>query len=414
MKWLFSILLILLVAILLGLYAYQDPGYVLIARGLQTTELSLTLFVIILVVSFALLYFALQLFFGLWGMPGSLRRWRQRQRRERAWRETNRGLIELAQGQWEKAERFLIRHAFDSATPLINYLSAARAAQKQNRPDKRDEYLALAHQHMANASFAVELTQAELQLVHGQLPQAMAILLRLHATSPKHPHVLYLLARLYELMRNWAELKQLLPALRKRTVYPAEALNQLEQRVYRELLTIATQRGNSDELVAQWKDLPRAQQHDPDMTRHYVRCLLTLEKSDQAEVVLRDVLRHGFDSDLVYLYGLITVKDKDKQLAAAETWLAGNETNPVLLLTLGRLCTRNRLWGKARSYLDASVGTQARSDTYYELGQLMEKINQPGQAADYYRQGLLLAHEEKLDDALTVTPTAIATLPMIV
>jgi HemY protein len=414
MKWLFSILLILLIAIMLGLYAYQDPGYVLIARGQQTAELSLTLFVILIVVGFALLYFALQLFFGLWGMPGSLRRWRLRQRRERAWRETNRGLIELAQGQWEKAERFLIRHAFDSATPLINYLSAARAAQKQNRPDKRDEYLALAHQHMANASFAVELTQAELQLTHGQLPQSLVILLRLHAASPKHPHVLYLLARLYELLRNWAELKQILPALRKRAVYSLEALNQLEQKVYRELLTIATQRGKPDELAAQWKDLPRAQQQNPDMARHYVRCLLTLEQTDQAEVTLRDTLRHGFDNDLVYLYGLITVKDKDKQLAAAETWLSGNENNPVLLLSLGRLCTRNRLWGKARAYLDASVSIQARSDTYYELGQLMEKINQPGHAADYYRQGLLLAHEEKLDDALTVTPIAPAMLPMLV
>ncbi len=414
MKWLFSILLLLMIAVMLGLYAYQDPGYVLIARGHNTLELSLTLFVIIFVVGFALLYFSLQLFFGLWGMPGSMRRWRVRQRRERAARETNRGLIELAQGQWEKAERFLIRHAFDSTTPLINYLSAARAAQKQNRPDKRDEYLILAHQHMANASFAVELTQAELQLAHGQLPQSLAILLRLHATSPKHPHVLYLLARLYELMRNWSELKQLLPALRKRAVYPVEILNQLVQKVYRELLTITTQHGNVEELAAQWKELPRTQQQDPDMARHYVRCLLTLEQTDLAEVVLRNVLRQGFDNDLVYLYGLITVKDKDKQLATAETWLSGNETNSVLLLTLGRLCIRSRLWGKARAYLDASIGTQARSDTYYELGQLMEKINQPEQAVEYYRQGLLLAHEEKLDDALTVTPIAPTVLPMLV
>lgn len=414
MKWLFSILLILLIAVILGLFAYQEPGYVLLAHGTTTVELSLTLFVIMLVVGFALLYFGLQLFFGLWGMPGSLRRWRLRQRRERAWRETNRGLIELAQGQWEKAERFLIRHAFDSATPLINYLSAARAAQKQNRPDKRDEYLALAHQHMANASFAVELTQAELQLAHGQLPQSLAILLRLYAISPKHPHVLYLLARLYELMRNWSELKLLLPALRKRAVYSAEALQQLELKVYRELLTIVTQRGKADELTAQWKDLPRAQQQDPDMARHYVRCLLTLDQTDLAEVVLREVLRHGFDNDLVYLYGLITAKDKDKQLATAEAWLSGNETNAVLLLSLGRLCIRNRLWGKARAYLDASLGTQVRSDTYYELGQLMEKISQPESAADYYRKGLLLAHEEKLDDTLTVTPVAPVMLPVLV
>ena len=128
--------------------------------------------------------------------------------------------------------------------------------------------------------------------------------------------------------------------------------------------------------------------------------------------MVRDTLKQGYDGDLIYLYGIINGKDKDKQLANAEKWLEGNERDPVLLLTLGRLCYRNQLWGKARSYLEASLGIEARSDTYRELGQLLEKINQPKEAAENYRKGLILAQEERLDDMLTVTPQVSAVVPL--
>jgi HemY protein len=137
-----------------------------------------------------------------------------------------------------------------------------------------------------------------------------------------------------------------------------------------------------------------------------------LEQHALAEEVVRDTLRRGYDRDLVYLYGLIEGKEKDKQLSTAEKWLEGNERDPVLLLTLGRLCIRHQLWGKARSYLEASLGIEPRSDTYRELGRLLEKINQPKEAAEFYRKGLILAQEERLDDVLMVTPQIQTVIPL--
>jgi len=407
MKWLFGTLFILLIVTALSLLAYQDPGYVLISWGRTSRELSLAFFIILLVMGFISTYFVVRIIISAWNMPGAFHEWRLRQKRDRARRDTNKGLIELAQGNWLRAERFLVRHVNECDTPLLNYLSAARAAQKLSASDRRDNYLGLAHKSMHGSGFAVQLTQAELQLAHGQLEQSLATLVQLRSASPKHPHVLFLLARIYEMLKSWTDLKKILPDLKKYRVLSVEQYRELEQVIHRELITTATQRGKIETLRTAWQHVPKALRQDVKMARHYIRCLLTLDDHDSAEVTVRETLKRQWDMELVYMYGLIESSDSDKQLAVVENWLKTNENNPVLLLTAGRLCKRNQLWGKAQSYLDASVGIQPRSDSYKELGQLMEQLEDADSAAGYFRKGLLLAQEEKRDDMLIVMPVSL-------
>lgn len=414
MKWLFGTLVILVVAAWLGLWAYKDPGYVIFAREYTTVELSLSLFMVLAVLFVAAVYIAIRILVNSWHMPSALRAWRKKQKLSKARRDSNKGLIELAQGNWSRAERFLLRSVKDSELPLLNYLSAARAAQKQGAPERRDNYLGLAHESMSGSAFAVQLTQAELQLVHGQLEQSLATLVQLHSKTPKHPHVLYLLARLYEMLKSWADLKVLLPDLRKQHVFDEQGMYALETRVHKELITAAAQSGKADALRAAWQQIPKKLRHDTELAKHYVLCLLSIDLHNDAEAVIKDSVKRHWDNQLVYLYGLTNADDADKQLASAETWLKGNENNPVLLLTLGRLCMRNKLWGKARSYLDASIGIQPRSDSYKELGQLMEQLEEPDDAARFYRQGLLLASEEKLDEMIAVVPSQVPLLPSVI
>ena len=401
MKLLFTILIILIVAIALALVAHQDPGWVVFARGRTDVRMTLTVFIILAVISFALVYFLTRLLITSIRMPNAFRDWRSQQKRSKARRETNRGLVKLAEGNWAQAERHLLQRVANSDIPLLNYLSAAKAAQKQNAEERRDNYLALARDSIKNSSFAVDLTQVELQLVQGQFEQSLASLVSLHTASPKHSHVLFLLARTYELLRRWSELRDLIPQLRKYKVINDVELEKLELSVHRELMRQAAAQVKSDELLAIWQRVPKSFKQNVELLRHYVRCLLLLECKEQAEQVLRDRLKRSWDVELAYLYGLIDSKDKDRQLAVAETWLKDQDEDPILLLTLGRLCMRNKLWGKAQSYLKASLGFQARSDTYKELGDLFELLEEHEQAASSYRQGLMLAAEEKMDDILT-------------
>ena len=318
MKWLFTAFLILLAAVLLGLLAYQDPGYVLISRGQTTLEMSLSLFASVVVIGFILLYFLIRTLVRGWHVPGRLRRWRQLRRRRQARHSSNRGLIELAEGNWRRAERALINHAKDSDTPLLNYLSAARAAQKQHAHERRDHYLSLAHNSAPGADIAVELTQAELQLAHGQLEQALASLMHLQSLAPRHPHVLYLLAQLYEQLHSWGDLRALLPKLDKYHVLDEKEHDRLSKTVYHNLLQVNGHK--AENLNSIWQQIPRNLRHDQGLVKEYASRLIALNQHDTAETVLREAIKRDYNSELVRLYGQVQSTTADRQLQQAEHW----------------------------------------------------------------------------------------------
>jgi len=65
-------------------------------------------------------------------------------------------------------------------------------------------------------------------------------------------------------------------------------------------------------------------------------------------------------------------------------------------LSLGRLCLRSQLWGKARAYLEASVGNDGPVAAYRELARLLEHMGEPEKALSIYRQAVSLEHDDHL------------------
>ncbi|MDH3343405.1 MAG: hypothetical protein OEM07_06755, partial [Gammaproteobacteria bacterium] len=66
-------------------------------------------------------------------------------------------------------------------------------------------------------------------------------------------------------------------------------------------------------------------------------------------------------------------------------------TNPVLLLTLGRLSLRNSDLEKARAYLEASMQADPQPETCKELAALLEQTGEQEMAIEYYRKGLSMS-----------------------
>jgi HemY protein len=384
-------LAVLLGSVLLTRLVLEDPGYLLLQYGHWTVETSVAVAVLLLALLYAALALVLRLLARLWSAPTRLRAWDQRRLRQRAQRALVRGLLDLAEGNWSEAERNLVRHVDAAETPLLGYLGAARAAQAQDAYDRRDRYLHLADECVPPADLAVGVTQAELQLAHRQHEQALATLMHLRQADPRHPHVLRLLAGLLEQLADWADLVDLLPELRRQRVLSARQLDELELRAQLGLLRDKA-RGDDSQLASHWEALPRALHGRPEMVDAYSSCLAERGEVAAAEVLLRQCLEHCWSPLLVERYGRLPAADPGRQLSSAEGWLVAHPGDATLLLTLGRLCLRARLWGKARSYLEASIGLggSLRSTTYRELGALLEQMGEAEAALDCYRKGLLL------------------------
>ena len=389
--------LLLLLAVVVGAaglatWAWQDPGYVFISRAPWSIELSLTLAILLLLLAFLLLHAGARLFHALLIAPAQLRQWHRQRRALRGLELVRRGEIELAEGRWRAAERHLVRAGRQGASPLLAYLGAARAAQRQHAHERRDHYLRLAHRSEPDADQAVLLTQAELQSAHAQHEEALASLMHLRSLAPRHRHVLALLARLHREMGAWDELGELLPELARRRALAPETLDELSRETHRALLERARQSGRVERLREVWGRLPRALRREADLLHAYALGLHEAGADDEAEPLLRKWLRHNpWNAELVRLYGNLHCGDTGRQLTTAERWLAENERDPHLLLALGRLARRHSLWGKARLYLESSIAAEPRAETYRELGTLLEELGDERAAMDCYRKGIHLA-----------------------
>jgi len=387
MKKLMRFILVLFAAVVFVIFAKRYPGYVLIDVNGLTIEANLLLVIILLMLLFAALHYALRAFSGISQVPKGLRFWQNRRQAEKAEQNLMMGLIKLAECKWQEAEQLLSRSSQSSRTPLLNYLGAARAAHELGAYDRRDDYLNLGHQAMPEAQIAVGLTQAELLLSQDQREQALATLRHLQNVDPKNVKVLRSLAKLYQQVSDWENLISQCNLLRKYKAMAEDKIQHLEKQAY--LSVMKTALLNKSPVQDVWYRLPKYLQQDQEVLTLYVEYLTEQNNNDIAEPLLRNFLKKKWNQNLVRLYGNIKGADPQQQLAFAESLLEQHEKDAVLLLTLGRVCLRSSLWGKARNYLEASIGAEPSAQAYAELGRLLENLGEDEKAKEYYRQGLL-------------------------
>lgn len=363
----------------------KDSGYALLSWDVWTVEMSLAMLLLLMLSFFTTVYLLIRLITHGFELPSRLHSWQSGHRRQRAQRSLTRGLLQLAEGDWGKGEHSLVEHAEQSETPLLNYLAAARAAQLQGAHDRRDAYIRLAHRHMPSADVAVSLTQAELQLADRQLEQALATLKHLRGIAPKHHLVLKLLAQLYEQLDDWGHLLELLPELQRHKVLDDEQLSQIEIRTHTGLLEQSAQ---ADSLQASWEQLPKTLKQNQQLLLNYASHLHRTNQDTIAEPLLRRSIETNWNEALVLLYGVLDGEDPRQQLNSAEHLLDQQALNPTLLLTLGRLSLKAKLWGKASGYLEASIGAGGPVEAYQELGHLLETMGKADSALAVYRNGI--------------------------
>lgn len=391
MKLLIFIIAILFASIALTLLAMENPGYVLIAREPWSVEMPLTLFGLLFIIAAALASFSWNALARMLNIPREVARWRRLRHNRKVQEGLTQGLTQLMEGNWSKAEKRLLSDLRHNQTPLLNYLAAAYAAQHQGDNEKRDEYLALAHQSSPDDELAIGMTKAQLHFLAHQYERALASLTQLRVHTPNHGQVLKLLAQVYRELRDWASLVNLIPELRKHKALTPQEVDVLELQTHRELLILSLPVGSIDVLEKAWQVVPKTLREHPTLISIYARHLIKQQQMDSCEALLNNAIKRKWDDELVYLYGITRGSNPVTQMEAAESWLYLQPDNPVLLLTLGRLALANKLRAKALGYFEKCIALRELPEAYSELGSLLEQSGQTDKAREYYQRGLKIA-----------------------
>ena len=382
---------VLIVAAIAAHFLLGNPGYVGISFRGYLIEMSVPT----LVVLAAALVFGVWLIRRLIQAPRLLGEAAGRYRSNRAGARLTRGMIEVAEGNFARGEKLLARAASTSDAPLFNYLQAARAAHLQGQDSRRDEWLKLAYEQTPEAANAVLLTQAELQLDRNQYEQALATLRRIEENSRNHGYALALLGRLYYQLRDWDNLAAILPRLKKHSRVKQETIDKWQVRVYRERFADAA---DGAEVLQEWQMVEKHLRKDVDLLDAYYMNLMRVGLHEKAEKDLVASLKAEWRGPLVRLYGLVEGPNITKQLKRAENWLAKHGEDPDLLLAAARLCLRNELWGKARSYLETVLSLRPTPEAYQVYGRLLNQLGETDAAAEAFREGLgMVADTPSLD-----------------
>ncbi len=388
MRLLFYIL-ILGLTVWAGIFLHKNPGNVELAYGDWIVKMPLWLPVIGSIALLFLLTIVLSLFSSVGKTYRRFKEWLIGSSMRSVLQNTNEARIALIEGDWTHAETKMLKAVKSSDSPLHCYLVAAKAAQELGAIDRRDGYLHQALRVAPDAKIAVLLTQAELQFEQGQYEYCLVTLQELQKLAPHNRQLLKLSSTIFAATGAWEDMAELLPQLSKYTILQPEDFIALEIKTYTYLMRNEAKRAGQEGLEAFWENMPRQARNHTEIVESYAQLLLTMQAYNEVEQLIRNQLKRQWDGKLVKLYGLALTPDVSKQIVTAEGWLKTHQDDPVLLLTLARLCIAHKLWGKARNYLDASLALEANPDAFAELGRLLNFLGEQQKAMECYKKGLL-------------------------
>ncbi|WP_347987794.1 heme biosynthesis HemY N-terminal domain-containing protein [Methylomonas sp. AM2-LC] len=387
-----------------GLLAGQDdPGYVLIGFEHESLETTPVVVVAALVIGFFLLYYFFRLLGVLIRLPGKLAKNRHTIRFNRSQEALISGLFDAADGNWERAEHVLIKHASHSGAPLLHYLTAARAAQSRGALDKRDEYLKKAASESSDTNMTVGLTQAELHLSEQQFEQALETLSKLHSMDPSHARVLKMMHQAYQHMGDWESLSKLLPSLQKNKILLEGEVKLLETQTFSRLLKQAAESKDVAAIQACWSEVPEHIKSLPGIANIYFAAMIANGGGLLVEAAINAQLAKHWDDTSLLLYASIDFPDAEKQLHETEKWLAVYANDAVLQCVLGKLALKAQQLEKAEQYLLKCIHIDASVDAYQYLGDVFMLKGDKDKACDYFKQALELASSQVIIRAESIS-----------
>ncbi len=386
MRALFWLLLLAALAVAITAAARYNTGYVLLVLHQWRIELSLNFLIALLLVGFAALYLLLRVVVHTLRLPSQVHRFRERRRVARAATTLTAALKAYFEGRYAKAEKAAAQAIELKEHSGLAAIVAARAANELRAYERRDAYLARSAYYDEADQTMRMVAQAELLLQAKQYPEALAILERL---PRKHTAALRLELRAQQQARNWDRYIELVNRLERLQALDEGQAAELRRGAIAE--NLARKAHDLRELREYWQRLGARERQDARVAACAARSFVALGECDAAAAIIEQSLERTWDSELILLYAACPGSNTRRQIERAESWLRSHPGDPQLLLALGRLCARSQLWGKAKSYIEASLSLESTFEAHIELARLHERLGESDAARVHYEASLRLA-----------------------
>jgi HemY protein len=391
MRSLFWLLAVFAAAVAIVILGRVDTGYVFFVYPPYRVEMTMLAFAIAAGAGFLVLYALFRLLGHAVSLPATVRAYRARRRRERAHGALAAALQAYYEGRYRRAEKEAALAFEIGPVPGLAALLAARASHQLRDFERRDRWLDRASSAGDATQTAHLVSRAELALEERDFGTARDALQRLESTAPRHIATARMRLRAERAAGAWDEVRRLAGQLLKRDAI-APALAE-EYKVQANVELLQRSADDAEDFERRWREIPPRDQLHPRVAAAAARHATALGKSSLAREILENSLAAEWNSKLVGLYGELPTEvsaaeradEARVRIERGEGWLAERSRDPELLAALGRLCAQAELWGKAKSFLEASLSFEPSRGAHLELARLAERLGQTADAQRHFR-----------------------------
>ncbi|MEK7810439.1 MAG: heme biosynthesis HemY N-terminal domain-containing protein [Pseudomonadota bacterium] len=285
MKSLVWFLLLFAAAVGLTLIA-QQSGYVVLVYAPYRVELSLTLFMLGLVLLFVLLYLVTRFIASAIQLPRHVRTFRAERAKIKGRAAMLEALTAFFEGRFAVAEKEAVKAMEYGEHSGLNTIIAARSANELREFERRDVYLAEAQDKTLGTETMRLMAKAEFQLDQKQPQSALSSLRALSETGMrKHIGALNLELKAQQQARNWDAVLDVANQLEKRNAIHATLATQMRQQAWLEKLRGSAH--DAEQMHSVWKSLPGEFKHRSKIAAEAARIFMEM-------VAPEGVQRFGF------------------------------------------------------------------------------------------------------------------------
>ena len=390
MRFFLWLLVLLATAIGLAVLARFNPGNVVLFYPPYRVDLSLNFFLLLSTLLFLFLHVLIDAIRSTREMPRKVASYRRAKRERESNQALRDALKALFEGRFGHAEKAATRAAQSTDNAGLAALIGARAAHWMRQSARRDNWL-----QQAAATPALKparlMTALELLVDAHDPQQALATVQELNAGGTRHIHAQRLALKASQQAQDWPEVLRLTRALDKNRALNPALSTRLRELAYADLLT--TQPHDAETLRNAWYAIPAEDRLHPFVATRAADAFTARGLRDDARLLIERALAVLWDERLVRAYRNCAAAEASPSLVTqiehCEAWSSSRPGDVQLALTLGVLCLKQKLWGKAQRHLEHALSladdASARRETHLALAQLHEALGHADDAATQYR-----------------------------
>ena len=375
-----SLVIGLAIVVAAAIWLSDRPGQVAIEWQGWLIELSVGRFVLAAAVILTILIFLYGLVRAIGGAPRKLRDKRRKSRREKGYRALTHGMVAVAAGDPNEANRHARRADILLNEPPLTMLLSAQAAQLNGDEDAAAQYFKDMLDRPETAFLGVRglLMQAQ---KNNDRPMVLHYAERACQLQPKTPWVLTTMFDLQVAEGRWRPALATMEEAVKRGALTADEARQRRATVLLGCSREAEDEGNAADALRYAR---RANTLAPDFLPAVLRTvdlMVASGKERPASRIIHNAWVRTPHPELARIYGCIGIGDDLlKRVRRFERLLSFNPDHPESHIALADAAMAAELWGEARNHLEHAAGEEPSARVCRMMAELEERVGENPEA----------------------------------